>query len=63
MSNLARYLVHGFRIQFIGKRAPFESPNLKSALQNPDLVISKLQKEIDIDAGRIVGPFYQRSFS
>ena len=59
MSNLDRYLVHGFRygfrIQFIGNRAPFESPNLKSALQNPDLVMSKLQKEID--AGRIVGPY------
>ena len=56
MSNLARYLVHGFRygfrLQFIGNRAPFESPNLKSALQNPDLVMSKLKKEID--AGRIV---------
>ena len=64
MSNLARYLVHGFRygfrIQFIGNRAPFESPNLKSALQNPDLVLSKLQKEID--AGRIVGPLTNAPF-
>ena len=64
MSNLARYLVHGFRygfrIQFIGTRAPFESPNLKSALQNPDLVMSKLQKEID--AGRIVGPLTNSPF-
>ena len=64
VSNLARYLVHGFRygfhIQFIGNRAPFESPNLKSALQNPDLVMSKLQKEID--AGRIVGPLTKAPF-
>ena len=64
MSNLARYLVHGFsygfRIQFIGNRAPFESPNLKSALQNPDLVQSKLQREID--AGRIVGPLTSAPF-
>ena len=64
MSNLARYLVHGFRygfrIQFIGNRAPFESPNLKSAVQNPDLVLSKLQKEID--AGRIVGPLTNAPF-
>ena len=64
MSNLARYLVHGFRygfrIQFIGNRAPFEPPNLKSALQNPDLVMSKLQKEID--AGRIVGPLTNAPF-
>ena len=64
VSNLARYLVHGFRygfrIQFIGNRAPFESPNLKSALQNQDLVLSKLQKEID--AGRIVGPLTNAPF-
>ena len=31
------------------------SPNLRSALQNTDLVTSKLQKEIT--AGRIAGPF------
>ena len=64
VSNLAIYLVHGFRygfrIQFIGNRAPFEFPNLKSALQNPDLVLSKLQKEID--AGRIVGPLTNAPF-
>ena len=58
-SHLATYLVngfrYGFRIQFIGDRTRFESPNLKSALQNPDLVTSKLQKEIS--AGRIAGPF------
>ena len=64
VSNLARYLVqgsrYGFRIQFIGNRAPFESPNLKSALQNPDLVMSKLQKEIY--AGRIVGPLTNAPF-
>ena len=64
VSHLAIYLVHGFRygsrIQFIGNRAAFESPNLKSALQNPDLVMSKLQKEID--AGRIVGRFTNAPF-
>ena len=38
-----------------------ESPNLKSALQNPDLVKSKLQKEIS--AGRIVGPFTRPAFT
>ena len=58
-SHLATYLVngfrYGFRIQFIGDRTRFESPNLKSALQNPELVMSKLQKEIS--AGRIAGPF------
>ena len=63
-SHLATYLVngfrYGFRIQFIGDRTYFESPNLKSALQNPDLVMSKLQKEIT--AGRIAGPFTRPPF-
>ena len=38
-SHLATYLVngfrYGFRIQFIGDRTRFESPNLKSAHQKP----------------------------
>ena len=63
-SHLATYLVngfrYGFRIQFIGDRTRFESPNLKSALQNPDLVMSKLQKETT--AGRIAGPFTRPPF-
>ena len=65
MSNLARYLVHGFRYgfrkQFIGNRAPFESPSLKSALYKTRIwSCSKLQKEID--AGRIVGPLTNAPF-
>ena len=46
---------YGFRISYIGELSPFESPNLQSALQNPDVVSGKLMKEIE--AGRVVGPF------
>ena len=51
---------HGFRIYFIGDLSPFESPNLQSALQSPEVVLTKLTKEID--AGRIVGPFNTTPF-
>ena len=40
---------------FIGEITSFEAPNLKSALQNPDTLFSKLSKELD--AGRIAGAF------
>ena len=63
-SELATYLVnrfrYGFRIQFIGDRDRFEYTNMKSTLQNTDLVTSKLQKEIS--AGRIAGPFTRPPF-
>ena len=57
--SLKQFLVNGFscgfRIGFAGERQFFESPNLKSALEKPDIVISKLNKELE--AGRIAGPF------
>ena len=46
---------HGFRIYFIGDLTPFEYPNLQSVLHSPEVVSTKLMKEID--AGRVVGPF------
>ena len=46
---------NGFRISYIGELSSFESPNLRSALQNPEIVSAKLMKEIE--AGRVVGPF------
>lgn len=56
---LKRYLVDGFRfgfrIHFIGELSQFESPNLKSALQSPEVAFAKLMKEID--AGRIAHLF------
>lgn len=39
----------------------FKSPNLKSALEQPRIVVSKLKEEHD--AGRIVGPFHEPRFS
>ena len=56
---LKRFLVdgfrYGFRVNFVGGRVSYESPNLKSALERPDITRAKLRKECD--AGRIVGPF------
>ena len=56
---LKQFLVDGFRfgfhIHFVGKRLSSESPNLKSALDQPVVPHAKLHKECD--AGRIVGPF------
>lgn len=56
---LTQFLVdgfrYGFRIHFVGERFAFESPNLKSAVDQPDITSAKLRKECD--AGRIVGPF------
>ena len=45
----------GFRIHFVGERFSSESPNLKSALDQPVVMHGKLRKECD--AGKIVGPF------
>ena len=57
--TLKQYLINGFRfgfrINFIGEITSFEAPNFKSALQNPDILFSKLSKELD--AGRIAEPF------
>ena len=63
-ASLKEYLVSGFscgfRINFVGDRYSFESPNLKSALEQPKIVVSKLNKERE--AGRIVGPFSEPPF-
>lgn len=52
---------NGFRIYYIGEFSSFESPNLQSARQSPDIVSAKLKKEIE--AGRVVGPFKAPPFS
>lgn len=56
---LKQFLVDGFSYgfcsQFVGERFTSESPNLKSALDRPDITSAKLHKECDV--GRIVGPF------
>lgn len=62
--TLKQYLIdgfrRGFRIYYIGGISAFESPNLQSALQNPEVVLAKLMKELI--AGRIVGPFQTAPF-
>lgn len=45
----------GFRLHFEGTQASRQHNNLKSALQFPDIVSTKINKEIE--AGRIAGPF------
>ena len=51
---------YGFRVGFVGNRRAFQSPNLKSALEQPQAVRSKLLKELE--AGRIRGPFSHPPF-
>ena len=58
-ADLKHFLISGFsfgfRISYVGERQTFESRNLKSALEKPHVVLSKLNKERE--AGRIAGPF------
>lgn len=51
----------GFKINYTGPRVAYDSKNLKSVFQNPDLVSKKIQSEIDL--GRIAGPFIHRPIS
>ena len=44
----------------MGERYSFESPNQKSTLEQPEIVVSKLNKECE--AGRIMGPFSEPPF-
>ena len=45
---------------FVGERGASQSPNLKSALEQPQVVHPKLGKECE--AGRINGPFLSAPF-
>ena len=62
--GLSRFLVngfrYGFRVCFVSERLTSESPNLKSALEQLEIVRTKLHKECD--AGRIVA-FHDPSLS
>ena len=51
---------YGFRVGFVGKRRAAQSPNLKSAFEQPQAVRNKLLK--DLEAGRIRGPFPRPPF-
>ena len=48
----------GFRLGYTGPRITRDSPCLKSARGQPDIVLSKLLKERE--KGRIAGPFYEK---
>lgn len=48
----------GFPIQYTGPREPRDAKNLKSASLCPDLIKSKINKELE--AGRVAGPFQSR---
>lgn len=50
----------GFRIGFLGERRAIDCINLKSALDQPDILKNKLDKERE--AGRIAGPFNKPPF-
>ena len=58
-TSLRLYLVNGFtfgfRVGLDGERCALHSPNLKSALDQPQIVRTKLRKECE--AGRLCGPF------
>ena len=46
---------NGFSLQYTGPRVHYFANNLKSAEQAPDIVLQKINKEID--SGRVAGPF------
>ena len=48
----------GFRLGYTGPRITRDSPCLKSARGQPDIVLAKLLKERE--KGRIAGPFYEK---
>lgn len=58
-SDKKHYLIQGFsegfRLGYTGDRCPQTCNNLRTALQQPDIVKEKIQKELA--AGRIAGPF------
>ena len=64
-SALSDYLIQGFSfgfsLDFQGPQLSNRCTNLPSALQSPDIVSTKLQRELD--AGRIQGPFRHPPFS
>lgn len=58
--ELVSGLSHGFSLQFEGPRMYRDSPNLLSAKQFPEVLHTKIIKEIQ--AGRVAGPFLSIPF-
>ena len=58
--ELIEGLKHGFPLQYSGTRLPFNTKNLRSVYERPDLVKTKIKKELSL--GRAAGPFIFRPF-
>jgi len=51
---------NGFSLQYTGPRTSRNSRNLRSAVANPDILLSKIKKEVN--EGRVAGPFSEPPF-
>lgn len=49
---------HGFHLGYLGPRSAQESPNLRTAIENKEIVNEKILSELK--AGRIAGPFDEK---
>ena len=58
VSWLLHNILNGVSIGYKGPHTPYTARNLSSALQHPDVIASKLQKEVAAD--RVLGPFADR---
>ena len=61
MEFLPAGFTYGFPLHFEGSQVSSSAPNLLSALQNPEVVDAKLNKELA--AHRLAGPFSSPPFS
>lgn len=63
-SHISQFLINGFRygfkIPFTGQRIFMKNKNLKSACENLNVVKEKIQ--VEIEAGRVAGPFRDPPF-
>ena len=53
-------LKHGFPLKYSSTRLSFNTKNLRSVYEKPDLVKANIKKEVSLD--RVVGPFTFRPF-
>ena len=58
--RLINGFTNGFSLGYEGERVPMSARNLKSAFDHPQVVESKIGKEVEL--GRIVGPFSSPPF-
>ena len=58
--RLINGFTHGFPLGYEGERVPMSAKNLKSAFDHPQIVKTKIEKEVEL--GRIVGPFSSPPF-